>query len=143
MNEPPLTLKVHRLRPDARVPLRAHDDDAAFDLYACEPHYASNGVYQCRTGIATELPPGWWAQILCRSSLAARGLAVLGGCIDPGYRGEWVVNLWVPPGHGLQINPGDRIAQFVLHRVPRVVLEESSDLAPSGRGVKAFGSSGK
>lgn len=143
MSETTLTLKVHRLRPDARVPLKAHDTDMGFDLFAVEPHLAENGVHRCPTGVAVELPEGWGGLILGRSSLAAKGIGILGGVIDPSYKGELIVCLWVPKGYGFRINPGDRIAQLVLVRAPRVVIEEASDLAPSARGANGFGSSGR
>lgn len=143
MSDDPLVLKVVRLRPEARLPMKAHDHDAAFDLASIDPVYAANGVQLIRTGLAIELPAGWHGQILGRSSLAAKGISVLGGVMDSSYRGEWVVCLWVPPGHAHRIAPGDRVAQFVVHRSPAVLIEEAEELSPSGRGPGGFGSSGR
>lgn len=141
----PLTLKVARLRPDARLPTKAHADDAAFDLYAVEPCTPRYGMVNAvPTGIAVEIPVGWFAQILGRSSIAVKGVTPLGGCIDSGYRGEWIVNLFVPY-HPFSIQPGDRIAQFVLVRVPPAVVVEvgADEMSASERGSKGFGSSGR
>lgn len=140
----PLVLKVSRLRPDARLPEKAHIDDAAFDLFACEPAEVRGGrVHRVHTGIAIELPPGWAGLILGRSSYAALGITPLGNLIDPGYRGEWIVNLWVPAGTTLDIQPGNKIAQFAPIEVRKAVVVESADLAPSERGTKSYGSSGR
>ena len=141
-NEPPLTLKVSRLRPDARLPTKAYQTDACFDLYCVEPiEVHPNEPVKVRTGIAIELAPGWYAQILGRSSLAAKGVAILGGVMDPFYRGEWVVCL-SSLSH-FYIMPGDRVAQFVLNRVAEAIVIEADDLVPTDRGIKAFGSSGR
>jgi dUTP pyrophosphatase len=139
------TLKVRRLRPDARLPTKAHADDAAFDLHAVEPIRAEmSGVYRIPTGIAAEIPAGWFALILGRSSLAARGIFPVGGVIDASYRGEWVVCQRVGEiGLPWVVRPGDKVAQFVLLPVPAVVPVEVAELGPSERGARGFGSSGR
>ena len=40
------------------------------------------------------------------------------------------------------INQGDRIAQMVLQRVPRLAVEEVQELSHSPRGEGGFGSTG-
>lgn len=142
VGESPLVLKVKRLRGGARLPTKAHDDDAAFDLYAVNACYFSKTTMPVPTGIACEIPPGWFAQILGRSSLAARGITPLGGCIDSGFRGEWVVTL-LATGREMEIRPGDRIAQFVLLPVPHAVIEDVDELSPAPRGDGGFGSTGR
>jgi dUTP pyrophosphatase len=140
----PLILKVKRLRPDAHLPTKAHATDMGFDLYAPARLFdRREGVHPIHTGIAVELPGGWAALILGRSSLASRGIFPLGGCMDPEYRGEWIVNLKVSRHECLSIEPGARIAQFVLVRVPPAVVVEVDELGESGRGERGFGSSGR
>src|SRR5262245_7889204 len=82
----------------ARLPVRAHDDDAAFDLYADEATTIAPGDRATvATGVALALPPGSCGLVLPRSGLAARhGVTVLNapGLIDPGYRGEVKVVLF-------------------------------------------------
>jgi dUTP pyrophosphatase len=143
----PLVLKVKRLRPDAKLPTKAHETDAAWDLFAVAADHDGGGpVRQVPTGIAIELPPGWYAQLRCRSSQAALGFDVRGGVIDPSYRGEWIVNLAIPSSaapflYG-GLAPGDRVCQFVLIRVPSAVAVEVDELSPSERGDRGFGSTG-
>lgn len=142
----PLTIKVRKLHREASLPAKWHPDDAAFDLFALESMDLGGGaVHRVRTGIATEMPAGWYAQIRGRSSLASRGVTPLGGVIDASYRGEWVVCLQVPDlgGRVLPLRPGDRIAQFTLHEVPAAVVVEVDELTPTPRGAGGFGSTGR
>ena len=73
-------LRVQRLDPAAQLPVRAHDDDAGYDLHALagrrrlEPGERA----MLRTGIAIELPAGHAGLVLPRSGLAARhGIALV------------------------------------------------------------------
>ncbi|HEV2775832.1 MAG TPA: dUTP diphosphatase, partial [Solirubrobacteraceae bacterium] len=72
-------LRVQRLDPAAKLPSRAHDDDAGYDLHALEPGSLAPGERATiRTGIAVALPPGHAGLVLPRSGLAARhGIAIV------------------------------------------------------------------
>jgi dUTP pyrophosphatase len=140
-------LRVRRLHPDARLPARAHDDDAGYDLCALEAATLQPGDRATlRTGIAIELAPGHAGLVLPRSGLAARhGIAIVNapGLIDAGYRGELKVLLLNTDRAGtFDVAPGDRVAQLVIVAVatPRVV--EADTLAATQRGEGGFGSSG-
>ena len=89
---PLVELRVTLLREAARLPSRAHDDDAGLDLHAAEAATIGAGERaSVATGIAVEIPPGHAGLVLPRSGLAARhGIALVNspGLIDPGYRGE-------------------------------------------------------
>ena len=143
----PAPLRVQRLDPAAKLPSRAHDDDAGYDLHALEPATLAAGERAAiRTGIAIELPPGHAGLVLPRSGLAARhGIAIVNapGLIDAGYRGELkVLLLNTDPSATFEIAAGDRIAQLVIVAVatPRVV--EADQLAATARGAGGFGTSG-
>jgi dUTP pyrophosphatase len=140
-------LRVRRLHPDARLPARAHNDDAGYDLCALEAATLQPGDRATlRTGIAIELAPGHAGLVLPRSGLAARhGIAIVNapGLIDAGYRGELKVLLLNTDRAGtFDVAPGDRVAQLVIVAVatPRVV--EADTLAATQRGEGGFGSSG-
>jgi dUTP pyrophosphatase len=47
-------------------------------------------------------------------------------------------NLSIP----FPVRPGDRIAQLILERILRAVLEETKDLSETIRGSQGFGSTG-
>ena len=136
---------VKLLHEDARVPTKAHEDDAGYDLYASE-HISllSSERRTVKTGIAFDIQDGLTGLIWPRSGLSVKfGIDVLAGGIDSGYRGGIRVCLFNSGIEDLQINKGDRIAQILFQEVPRVTLTVSDDLGASLRGGKGFGSSGK
>jgi dUTP pyrophosphatase len=98
------------------------------------------------TGLFIELPRGYEAQIRPRSGLAINyGLTCLNtpGTIDADYRGEIkiiLINLSQEP-HIIQ--PGDRIAQMVIHKIERAVLFPVDELNETERSAGGFGHTGK
>lgn len=135
-----------KLHPDAVTPKRAHDTDAGFDLVATECGFAPGGMYECKTGIAVEIPPGFFGAIFPRSSIRKTPL-ILSNCvgvIDSGYRGEIVFSFrWVNTADGMQYAAGDRIGQLVILPLPDVEFEEVLVLTETARGAGGFGSTGK
>jgi dUTP pyrophosphatase len=143
-----MRLAIQRLRPDARLPTRAHDDDAGLDLYAVEAATIAPGQRaMIPTGIAIELPARHAGLVLARSGLAVRhGIALVNapGLIDAGYRGELqVLLLNTDREAAFEIAAGDRIAQLVITRVETPDLVEVDALPPSTRDAGGFGSSGR
>jgi dUTP pyrophosphatase len=140
-------LRVQRLDPAARLPARAHADDAGYDLHAVEARRLAPGERAIvRTGIAIELPPGHAGLVLPRSGLAARhGIAIVNapGLIDAGYRGELkVLLLNTDRAATFDVAAGDRIAQLVVVAVAAPEIVEADALAATVRGEGGFGSSG-
>lgn len=143
-----MRIAVQRLRDDARLPTRAHDDDAGFDLYAVEAAMLAPGARaMVPTGIAVELPERHAGLVVPRSGLAARhGIALVNapGLIDAGYRGEVrVLLLNTDRDAAFEVAPGDRVAQLVVIRVETPDLVEVDQLASTRRGDGGFGSSGR
>jgi dUTP pyrophosphatase len=97
------------------------------------------------TGLAVAIPEGHAGFVQPRSGLAAKhGISVVNspGLIDAGYRGELrVVLLNTDPVTPFTVEPGMRIAQLVVLRLPEFELLEVEELPPSERGVRGFGSS--
>jgi len=142
-----MTLRVRRLDPAARLPARAHPDDAGYDLHALEGATLGPGERaKVRTGIAIELPAGHAGWVLARSGLAARhGIALVNapGLIDAGYRGEIAVLLLNTDRlEPFVVAPGDRIAQLVVAAVAAPEVVEVEELDETTRGVGGFGSTG-
>ncbi|MGH2916874.1 MAG: dUTP diphosphatase [Solirubrobacteraceae bacterium] len=140
-------MRVARLDERARMPSRAHADDAGLDLHALEPVLIEPGErVLVATGIAVEIPPGHAGLVLPRSGLAARqGLALVNapGLIDAGYRGELrVLLLNTDRSQPARIEAGARIAQLVLIAVATPEAVEVEQLSDSARGAGGFGSSG-
>ncbi len=133
----------------ARLPARAHDDDAAFDLHADESlTLAPGGRATVATGVALALPPGTCGLVLPRSGLAARhGVTVLNapGLIDPGYRGELkVILLNTDPREPFAVEHGDRVAQLMIVSAGHArLLAVAGELEPTLRGGGGLGSTGR
>jgi dUTP pyrophosphatase len=75
---------------------------------------------------------------------ASHGLTIVNspGLVDSGYRGEVkVVLLNTDPNEPFVVEPGMRIAQLVILRVPDLEPIEVDDLPPSERGERGHGSS--
>jgi dUTP pyrophosphatase len=142
-----MSLRVRRLDPRAKLPVRSHPGDAGLDLHALEGTVLWPGDRaQVRTGIAVEIPDGQAGLVLPRSGLAARhGIALVNapGLIDAGYRGEIQVLLLNTDRHEtFELSEGDRIAQLVLVEICTPVLIEVDELTSSQRGADGFGSTG-
>jgi dUTP pyrophosphatase len=141
-------IALKRLREDARLPTRAHGDDAGLDLYAVDACTIGPGERAVvPTGIAIELPGRHAGLVVPRSGLAAKhGISVVNapGIIDAGYRGEVkVLLLNTDPSEPFEVAPGDRIAQLIVTRVETPDLVEVDELEPSRRSNGGFGSSGR
>jgi dUTP pyrophosphatase len=98
------------------------------------------------TGLFIELPEGYEAQIRPRSGLAIRqGITCLNspGTIDSDYRGEIKVILINLSGVEQVIEPSERIAQMVVHRVERASWEITESIQVTGRNEGGFGHTGK
>ncbi|MGN1444919.1 MAG: dUTP diphosphatase, partial [Eubacteriales bacterium] len=99
-----------------------------------------------RTGLAATIPAGYVGLIFARSGLACkRGLAPANkvGVIDSDYRGEWMIALHNHGDTSQIVNPGDRIAQFVLVPVLTPLMTEVDSLDETARGEGGFGSTGR
>ncbi|MBR7120844.1 MAG: dUTP diphosphatase [Lentisphaeria bacterium] len=128
-------------------PVKAHEDDAAFDLRAREDMVLVPGRSTLvPAGFRIELPVGFEAQIRPRSGLALKHDLMLTnspGTVDAGYRGEVGVIMYNAGSSDFEVKRGDRIAQMVICKLPEVTLVCSDDLSESGRGEGGFGSSGR
>ncbi len=100
----------------------------------------------CPLGFASDIPQGYYAQVVPRSGLALwEGISIVNspGTIDAGYRNEWgaiIVNL---SNKAITLNKGDKICQFIIRKLENYELETVSELSNSDRGLGGFGSTGK
>ena len=143
-------LKIKRLRPDARIPARATQGSAGYDLCACleEPAVIpARGRAVIPTGIAIDLGNrGLAGFVFARSGLAIKhGLAPSNcvGVIDSDYRGEVMVGITNHSDADYTIAPGERIAQLILLPVLLPEPVEADELDDTARGAGGFGSTGR
>jgi len=98
------------------------------------------------TGLFIEIPDGYEAQIRPRSGLAIKqGITCLNtpGTIDADYRGEIKIILINLSAEDHVINPGERIAQMVIQKVEKAMLEQVNELKETERSSGGFGHTGK
>ena len=143
-----IELPIRRLHEDAVLPERAYAGDAGLDLSACERHELGPGERAIvGTGLAVAIPEGHAGFVQPRSGLAAKhGLTIVNtpGLVDEGYRGELrVILLNTDARESFVVEPGMRIAQLVVVRVPAIDPVEVDELPESERGVRGFGSSSR
>ena len=120
-----------------------HFTDAGWDLESVEDVIvpAQEFTPMIHTGVKVAIPEGYFGLIKERSSMAAKGIFVMGGVIDSGYRGEIMVNLANISGYDYEIKSGDRIAQLII--LPCSAVMVKGELPDSNRGEDGFGSTGR
>lgn len=137
-------IKVNRLSETATIPTRGSAEAAGHDLYADENLVIPPGETKAvNTNIAIEMEPGYYAQIAERSGLALKSrLIVGGGVIDSDYRGPIKVILHNASPTPYEVEKNSRIAQLIIHALPRVSFAETKVLSETDRGSSGFGSTG-
>jgi dUTP pyrophosphatase len=136
-----LTIKFKKLHPDAKIPTKATEFAAGFDINTIESHYLQPGeCHTFSTGLASCIPCGFCVVLFDRSGMGAKkNIHRLAGVIDEDYRGEWKVCLANLSYIAHQINAGDNIIQGLMLPVPRVQITEVSSIDDTERGDKGFG----
>jgi|TARA_R110002020_G_scaffold429461_1_gene639009 dUTP pyrophosphatase len=139
-----ISVYIRKLDESAIIPTRATDSDAGYDLYS-----TNDGVVPARgrkvvgTGIAIAIPPGHYGRVAPRSGLAVkRGIDVLAGVVDSGYRGEVGVVLQNLSDEDFPFKKGDRVAQLILEQCNTIGWVELDKLEDSVRSDGGFGSTG-
>ena len=144
-----MKVNVMKLKADAILPTRGSSSAAGYDLYACpdtdEVVIKSGQTVKVGTGLAFQIPEGYFGAIFARSGLAAKGLrpANCVGVADSDYRGEYIVALHNDSSADMTVAKGDRIAQLVVMPYLSVEFDEVDDLQKTERGTGGFGSTGK
>ena len=141
-----LSVKIQRVHPDAKIPVKVHDDDSGYDLFAVEDVLIPAGDrVLVPTGIRIAVPEGYEAQVRPKSGIALKkGVTVLNtpGTVDAGYRGDVGVILVNLGKTEVRIGKGEKVAQLVFQKVEHAVFESVDSLERSERGAGGFGSTG-
>lgn len=146
-----VNIKFKKLDPEATLPQAMTGGAAGLDLVclnrmAVTPNRWSSKAAIIHTGLAMELPEGYYAEVVLRSSTGRDTklrLANQVGIIDSDYRGEIMLYVENLGDHLEIINAGQRIAQLLIHKIEEVVIEEVTDeLSKTERGLES-GSTGK
>ena len=136
-----VNIKFKKLDPKATLPQAMTGGAAGLDLVclnriAVTPQRWSSKAAIVRTGLAMELPSGYYAEVVLRSSTGR-------GIIDSDYRGEIMLYVENLGDHLEIVDAGQRIAQLLIHKIEEVVIEEATEeLSKTERGLES-GSTGK
>lgn len=139
-----MNLHIKKLHPDAKIPTFAHESDAGMDLYTLQALEIAPMVRaQVSTGIAFEISDGYVGLIWDKSGLSQKkGLKVLGGVVDAGYRGEVFIGVVNLGAESIVFEAGDKVAQMLIQKIEHPEIVEVTELRDADRGTGAFGSTG-
>lgn len=144
-----MNINIVRLTDSAKLPDRGSALAAGYDLFADvteEVKVLPHETKMIGTGLAMEIPEGYFGGIFARSGLSAKeGLrpANCVGVVDSDYRGEIKVAVHNDGEIERVITPSEKIAQLVVVPFLSVSFNEVSELTDTARGEGGFGSTGK
>lgn len=137
----------------AVMPVRAHETDAGYDLFAREDFFVYHSTSRQKranvgyaihdTGVHIEIPKGYVGFLKSKSGLNVKRGLTSEGVIDSGYTGSIVVKLYNHTGHGYRVKKGDKITQLVLLPIFTPDLKQVDSLDETDRGDGGFGSTGR
>ena len=128
----------------AKMPTKAHDTDAGFDLYAPRAFTVLRGASTIiNTGVHIEIPRGYVGFLKSKSGLNVKYGITGEGVIDAGYTGSIVCKLYNDGSNPVRFEEGQKIIQIVFLPIPEVELELADSFEETERGDGGFGSSGK
>ena len=139
-----------RLGQEWPLPTYATTGSAGLDLRACVDEAITIEPGQTvlvKTGMAIYIEdPSYAGLILPRSGLGHKHGIVLGnlvGLIDSDYQGELMVSVWNRSQNAFTLEPGERLAQYVLVPVLHAEFDLVDEFKASERGAGGFGHTGK
>lgn len=144
-----MEVRFKRLNDLAKIPTRGSKFSAGYDLYAAtdkDIQIPPHSTVKIGTGLAMELPVGWFGAIFARSGIATkRGLrpANCVGACDCDYLGEYIVAIHNDSNETMTVQAGERIAQLVILPYQDIDFKEVDKLHETDRGKGGFGSTGE
>lgn len=150
-------MKIKLISAGAKIPTRAENGAAGFDLYAPADVVIYPGRNLLPLDIVIELDHGTEAQIRPRSGFSLKGMEgyalatsdkptrfdadVMLGTIDESYRGNVGVII-KNYGGTFYIKKGTRVAQMVISHYCSQPFELVNELSETSRGEQGFGHTG-
>ena len=152
-------IKIKMCDVNAVAPTKASSEEVGFDLTAISFIKKLNEfTFMYDTGIAVEPPPGYYVEIVPRSSIGKTGFVLANsvGIIDPSYRGTLKIVL-MDVGSTSRLLQNQRhhvqyigrpltcpftLTQMVLRQMIPAEIKIVTDLTDTIRGDGAFGSTG-
>ncbi len=153
-----MQVKFKKLHPDAKMPVKSHKDDAAFDLVATSKnpvmHHEMDGrivtktivkYWEYGTSLAVHIPKNHVGLIFQRSSVSETSMILTNcvGVIDSGYLGELKFRFRDSKNGMRQYDVGERVGQITILPIPQIEFVEVDEFETTERDTKGWGSSGK
>jgi len=144
-----MKINIKKLTETAMLPERGSDYAAGYDLFADIPENVEILPHTTKligTGLAMEIPTGYFGGIFARSGLASKESLRPANCVgvvDADYRGEVKVALHNDSDQVRVIVVNQKIAQLVVVPFLSVEFDEVNELSETVRGEGGFGSTGK
>lgn len=155
-------MKIKLLSEGAKMPTRADEQSAGYDLYVPKDTIIYPGRQVISLDLNMEITPGWEGNVRPRSGFSSKGMEaykvddnnnkigdliridadVLEGTVDASYRGIVGVIVNNHCSERYLIEKGTRIAQIVFEKCYQGPLEEVTELSSTERGEGGFGHSG-
>ncbi len=139
-----MELRFKILESGAKPPKKGNPGDAGIDFFALETvRLLPQSQRSIRTGIAVEIPDGYVGLFWDKSSISfQKGLKVMGGVIDSGYRGEVMLSLYNTSDKEQIVEAGTKVSQMLVQKFEDCNLIETQEITDTVRGIGGFGSTG-
>ena len=126
-------MEIVLVNKNALIPTRASKSSAGLDLYSSiDVNIEVGSIKKVNTRICLSVPENSYGSIRDKSSLASKGLLILGGVIDSDYTGEIIVE-------SIKIKKGQRIAQLIVSNITYPEIKKIKFLKETERNNKGYG----
>ena len=131
-------MEIFLMNDDAIIPTRASKESAGLDLYSSiDIDIQVGSIKKVNTGICISLPENSYRSIRDKSSLASKGLLMLGGVIDKDYTGEIIV-IMTSLIETIKIKKRQKITQLIVSNIMYPKIKKVKFLKDTERN-KGFG----
>ena len=138
-----MQVKIKRLSELAKIPKYATAGSAGMDIYCTSVKYTDNYV-EYGTSLSFEIPEGFCALLLPRSSISNYGLTLANSCglLDADFRGEVTFRFRTTSPTSKVYMLGERVGQILIMQYPKIEFLEVHDLSETERNTGGYGHSG-
>lgn len=129
----------------AKIPKKAHEQDAGYDLFSRETKVVPAGGSQTfDTGVHIAIEPGVAGILFSKSGLNVNHSITSTGVIDSGYTGSIIVKLYNHGEEDYTVAEGDKISQIIFFPIlPYSFMKVKELEQDTERGDNGFGSTGR
>ena len=153
-----MEIKFKKLDDNAKKPIRATNGAAGYDFYVQSVEIKSDNygdvIFICKTGIAIEVPEGYFLALFPRSSVMKLGVTLANcvGVVDEDYRGEIqgrfkttrpINSVEKEMVNKYALTLLDRPFQGILIKYTEIEFQETRKLSDTDRDEGGFGSTNK